>query len=125
MAIEHQVPDRPPLDLGGSYATAINAVAYARLCQALGLPARSPLLREQTQSVTLDEDLRQILGVDTIGLYERPHARKLECPRGRSHPRFRVGFNLPPGRWVRVPVHGGFPSPGRGNPGRPGLLSLA
>lgn len=80
MAIEHQVPDRPPLDLGGSYATAINAVAYARLCHALGLPARSPLLREQTQSVTLDEDLRQILGVDTIGLYERAPRPELECP---------------------------------------------
>jgi len=80
VAIEHEAPDRPPLDLGGSYATAINVVAYARLCQALGLPARSPLLREQTQSVTLDEELRQILGVDTIGLYERPPRPELECP---------------------------------------------
>lgn len=80
MALEHQEPDRPPLDLGGAFTTTINVAAYARLRQALGLPGRWRLLREQTQSVHVDEDMRQALGVDVVGLYERPPRPELEIP---------------------------------------------
>jgi hypothetical protein len=71
MALEHQEPDRPPPDLGGAFTTAINVAACARLRQALELSGRWRLLHEQTQSVHVDEDLRQALGVDVVRLYER------------------------------------------------------
>jgi len=72
MALDHRQPDRVPLDLGGSFVTTINVAAYGRLRRALGLSDEWQLLREQTQSVVVDEDVRQALGVDVIGLYERP-----------------------------------------------------
>src|SRR4030042_4074015 len=37
-ALNHQQPDRVPIDLGGSIVTGINAMAYARLKRHLGLP---------------------------------------------------------------------------------------
>ena len=72
MALGHQEPDRPPLDLGGSLVTTINVTAYRRLRVTLGLTEKQHLIRRQTQSVLVDEDVRQALGVDVIGLYERP-----------------------------------------------------
>lgn len=61
--------------------TATNVHAYKNLRRALGLPEKCGLLREQTQSVAVDEDVRQLLGIDTIGLYERPPRPELERPR--------------------------------------------
>jgi len=81
VALNHKEPDRVPLDLGGSFVTTINVHAYKNLRRALGLPEKCILLREQTQSVAVDEDVRQLLGIDTIGLYERPPRPELERPR--------------------------------------------
>ena len=36
-AIDHQQPDRPPLDLGSTLVTGIHVSAYARLKKALGV----------------------------------------------------------------------------------------
>lgn len=80
MSLDHHAPDRVPLDLGGAFTTTINVVAYARLRRALGLSENWQLLREQTQSVMVDEDVREMLGVDVIGLYERPSRPELEHP---------------------------------------------
>lgn len=81
MTLEHEQPDRIPVDLGGSFVTTINVKAYARLREALGFSGRGQLLREQSQSVSVDEDVRQALGVDVVGLYERPPVPELEKPR--------------------------------------------
>ncbi len=76
-ALDHKQPDRVPFDLGGSFVTTINVAAYARLRRALGLAEHWQLVREQSQSVLVDEDVRQALGVDTIGIFERaPHPEK-------------------------------------------------
>src|SRR5512136_266776 len=76
-ALEHKDPDRVPLDLGGSCVTTFNVAAYARLRQKLGLSERWQLLREQSQSVLVDQDVRQTLGVDVTGIFERaPYAEK-------------------------------------------------
>ncbi len=80
MCLEHRQPDRVPLDLGGAFVTTMNVVAYQRLRRALRLSGNGSLLREQTQSVFIDEDVRQILGVDVIGLFERPPRPDLERP---------------------------------------------
>ncbi len=81
MALNHEQPDRVPFDLGGSFVTTINVAAYKRLRRALGLSDRSRLIREQTQSVIVDEDVRQALGVDVVGIYERAPRPELERPR--------------------------------------------
>jgi len=86
VALDHKEPDRVPLDLGGSFVTAINVQAYKNLRRALGLPEKYGLLREQTQSVAVDEDVRQLFGIDTIGLYERPPRPELERLKKRHLP---------------------------------------
>jgi uroporphyrinogen decarboxylase len=80
MALDHQQPDRVPFDLGGSFVTTINVAAYVHLRRALGLPEQWQLIREQTQSVLVDEDVRQALGVDVIGLYEHAPSLEKEIP---------------------------------------------
>jgi uroporphyrinogen decarboxylase len=80
MALAHQQPDRAPLDLGGAFVTTINVAAYRNLRQHLGLADEWQLLREQTQSVVVDEDVRRMLGVDVVGLYERAPDPILEKP---------------------------------------------
>jgi len=80
MALEHRQPDRVPLDLGGTFVTTINVSAYNCLRQALGLPGAGHLIRERTQSVYVDEDVCQALGIDVIGLYERPENPASERP---------------------------------------------
>lgn len=80
MTLDYQKPDRVPVDLGGTFVTTIHVEAYARLRQALGFAGTGRLLREQSQSVDVDEDIRQALGVDVVGLYERPPVPELEQP---------------------------------------------
>ena len=70
MAINHEQPDRPPLDLGATWVTGISASVYARLRAALGLPARPPRIHEPYQLLgDVEEDVRERLGVDVIGLW--------------------------------------------------------
>jgi len=69
-AINHQEPDRPPIDLGATWVTGISASAYARLRGALGLPHRPPHIHEPYQLLgDVEEDVREKLGVDVIGLW--------------------------------------------------------
>jgi hypothetical protein len=69
-AIDHEQPDRPPLDLGATWVTGISASAYARLRRVLGLEARPPRIHEPYQLLgDVEEDVRQKLGVDVIGLW--------------------------------------------------------
>jgi uroporphyrinogen decarboxylase len=79
-ALARAQPDRVRLDLGGSFVTTLNQQAYACLRRASGLPKGGRLLREQTQNVYVDEDVRQILGIDVVGVYERPPDPAVEQP---------------------------------------------
>jgi uroporphyrinogen decarboxylase len=70
IALKHCEPDHVPLDLGGNQVTGIHQVAYRGLRAALGLPPVDPVLCDQVQGLALpDEDLLQMLGVDTRGLF--------------------------------------------------------
>lgn len=70
LAINHQQPDRVPIDLGATWVTGISASAYARLRRALGLPDRPPRIHEPYQLLgDVEEDVREKLGVDVIGLW--------------------------------------------------------
>jgi len=69
-AINHQQPDRPPIDLGATWVTGISASAYARLRSALELADRPPRIHEPYQLLgDVDDDVREKLGVDVIGLW--------------------------------------------------------
>jgi uroporphyrinogen decarboxylase len=69
-ALNHQEPDRVPLDLGSTQVTGIHAEAYRNLRQALGLPPVDVQLCDYIQQLALpDDDLIQRLGVDVRGLF--------------------------------------------------------
>jgi uroporphyrinogen decarboxylase len=68
--LQHQEPDRVPLDLGSTQVTGIHHLAYRKLRRGLGLPDRVPTLCDHIQGLALpDEDLLEALGVDMRGLF--------------------------------------------------------
>lgn len=72
MALNHQEPDRAPLDLGAAPTTGMHASSVYRLRQALKLdPPGAPVkIIEPYQLLgEIKPDLREALGVDVIGLW--------------------------------------------------------
>jgi hypothetical protein len=68
-ALNHQAPDRVPLDLGATAVTGIAASALYRLRRALGLEERPVKVYEPFQMLGLvDDDVLDALGVDIVGL---------------------------------------------------------
>ena len=66
-ALNHQAPDRVPIDLGGTPVSGIAASAYARLRHALGLPDQPVKVYEPYQVLGLIEpEVRALLGIDTV-----------------------------------------------------------
>jgi uroporphyrinogen decarboxylase len=66
-AINHREPDRIPLDLGGTRATSIDAVAYAALRQALGVTGESPRVIDVFQLLAwVEQPVVEALGVDVL-----------------------------------------------------------
>jgi len=69
-ALNHQQPDRPPIDLGATWVSGISASTYAKLRAALRLPDRPPRVHEPFQLLgDVEDDVRQKLGVDVVGLW--------------------------------------------------------
>ena len=69
-ALNHRQPDRAPIDLGSCGQTGIHASTMYRLREALGLPQKPVKIIEPFQMLgEVDEDLRQAMGVDVIGLW--------------------------------------------------------
>ena len=70
--LNHEEPDQVCLDLGATWVTGVSATAYARLRRALELPEVAPKVHEPDQLLGyVDEDVRQALGVDVVGLWGR------------------------------------------------------
>ena len=68
-ALNHQEPDRVPVDLAGHRSSGIAAMAYARLRKFLRLPQRPIRVYDPVQQLAIvDEDVLDLLGVDTIEL---------------------------------------------------------
>jgi len=68
-AIHHEQPDRPPLDLGSTLVTGIQASAYAKLKAALGISGGVVRVYDPYQMLAEVEDsVKQALGVDTYGI---------------------------------------------------------
>lgn len=68
-AINHEQPDRVPIDFGGHRSSGIMAIAYRKLRRHLGLPERLPRVYDVIQQLAIiDEDVLDRFGVDTIEL---------------------------------------------------------
>ena len=68
-AINHQTPDRVPVDLGGTEVTTFSVRAYQNLRDYLGLPKEPCELTQLFMYVAkVDPTVRQMLGIDTAAL---------------------------------------------------------
>jgi uroporphyrinogen decarboxylase len=72
-ALNHQEPDRVPIDLGGTVVSTIAIPTYAALRRHLGLPEKPIQTLEFVQQVArVDEDAMDRLGVDVIPVFANP-----------------------------------------------------
>ncbi len=68
-ALNHEQPDRVPLDLGGHRSSGIAAIAYARLRNHLGLEPRPIRIYDPIQQLAvIDQDVLDLFHIDTIEL---------------------------------------------------------
>jgi hypothetical protein len=71
-ALNHQQPDRIPIDFGGTSVTGIHVSVVAALRDHYGLEKRLVKVHEPGQMLgAVDDDLRQAMGVDVVGLFRR------------------------------------------------------
>ena len=69
-ALNHEQPDRVPVDFGATGQTGISASTLYRLRAALGLPEKPVTVIEPFQLLgEVEQDLRDLLRVDVIGLW--------------------------------------------------------
>ncbi len=64
-ALNHQQPDRVPVDIGGTYASSIASGAYAQLMDHLRLKGERAIMRKWASVVRPDEILLTYLDIDT------------------------------------------------------------
>ncbi|MDY7010052.1 MAG: uroporphyrinogen decarboxylase family protein [Planctomycetota bacterium] len=68
-AVNHNQPDRVPIDFSSHRASSIMAVAYRRLREYLGLPDLPPRIHDVIQHLAIvDDDVLERFGIDTIDL---------------------------------------------------------
>ena len=68
-ALNHQQPDRVPVDFGGHRSSGIAAIAYPGLRQYLGLPPKPLRVYDVIQQLAIvDDDVLERFGTDTIEL---------------------------------------------------------
>ena len=105
-ALNHEEPDRPPIDLGSTQVTSIASRAYSLLRRELGLPDHPLEIVDQVQMLPrVREDLLVSLGADFRGIQPNPPSSwKLEILDERDYLAFRDEW----GSTLRMPKHGGF-----------------
>lgn len=64
-ALNHEEPDRVPIDLGGTYASSIALGAYVRLAEYMNVTGEPQVMRKWAGAVKPDEALLQALDIDT------------------------------------------------------------
>lgn len=71
-ALAHREPDRVPVDFGSTSTTGIHVEVVAALRDYYGLEKRPVKMHEPMQMLgTIDDDLRDAMGIDTAGAYPR------------------------------------------------------
>ena len=107
MALEHQEPDRIPIDLGSSVVTSIAIPAYRMLRGYLQLPATTVRVLETVQQIAwVDEDVLERFGVDVIPVFANPPGGSptVFC----NEPGGAVSFQDAFGATLRMPKDGFF-----------------
>ncbi len=95
--LQHQEPDRVPIDLGGTGQSGINASVLYQLRRELGLEEHPIRIIEPYQLLgEVEEDVRQALGIDVVPLW---------APMTLMGTRFNgwVDWQMPDGTPVRMP----------------------
>lgn len=70
--LNHEIPDRIPLDLGATPTTGITASSLTKLRKALGLDSRPVKVHEPYQVLGMvEDDILDALGVDIVGINMR------------------------------------------------------
>jgi uroporphyrinogen decarboxylase len=93
--LNHHEPDRVVVDLSGHRSSGISAIAYPKLRAALGLEPRTVYVYDPIQQLAIvDQDVLDLLGVDTIEL-GREFCRE---------DRWWVDWTLPGGAPCKMPV---------------------
>jgi uroporphyrinogen decarboxylase len=114
-ALNHQQPDRVPIDLGATRNTGINLFAYRKLLDYLGLEANVELLQDfggaRFQGLAkLDERVLERFGVDVRGIFtgEADSGHDQELPDGRYIDEFGVtrvrAEGSPYFEWIASPM---------------------
>ena len=76
--LNHEEPDRLPMDLGASVVTSISLSAYKSLVSHLGLPERDPVIFDIVEQIVfMDEDVRTALDVDVLPVVANPPSKPL------------------------------------------------
>src|SRR5579864_5422174 len=71
-ALNHQQPDRVPIDFGSTAVTGIHVSCVAALRDYYGLEKRPVKVHEPYQMLgLLDEDLKQVMRIDVEGVFPR------------------------------------------------------
>ena len=74
MALNHQEPDRVPMDFGGTSFTGIQVTAYDRLKKLLGIETPSTITNKRAQLVAVEEVIKKRLHADVDGIGLNPPA---------------------------------------------------
>jgi len=64
-ALNHQEPDRVPLDLGGTHDSSIVVEGYERLKAHFGVTAPTRIMQRMTRAAEVDEAVLRALAIDT------------------------------------------------------------
>jgi len=94
-SLNKETPDRIPLDLGTTNCTTLTKKAYENLKKLLGIEKETRFMMENFQVVFVDEEVLQILDIDTRGVHPQPIFQK-EIIDDRSYRNeFGIIFRMP------------------------------
>ena len=64
-ALNHEEPDRVPMDLGGTHDSSIVVEGYERLKAHFGVTSKTEIMQRMTRAVMVDEEVLRKLAIDT------------------------------------------------------------
>lgn len=85
-ALNHETPDRVPMDLGSTRVTSVVAAEYEKLKRRFGVERETVIIDKIQQAVKVDEEVLRGLDIDTRGVFVRGPDRSTDA-------------TLPDGRW--------------------------
>ena len=99
-ALNHEEPDRVPIDLGGTHCSTIHIEPYERVLEALDIkPDPKPIVRRVSQTVNdMDVAVMKRFGFDCVGMMPGgpDHSQSTDLPDGTWVDEFGVHRRMPP-----------------------------